>query len=383
MKSFDVIVVGVGSMGSAACYYLSKAGAKVLGLEQFSIPHDHGSHAGQSRIIRKAYFEHADYVPLLHRAYENWAQLEKLTGHQVFYPTGLLYAGPRHHPLIDGTISSAQLHGIALETLTPQDQQRDFPQFSLPDDTTTLLEKKAGFITPERAILLYAEQAIRQGATIKTQQGVTGWRDAGTHVEVTTPEDTYRCDKLVVTAGPWAPSQLPGLRPHLHVTRQVVAWMKPRKWEPFELDSFPCWLVAEDGVPGAFYGFPVLPVASFGAPVGLKVAYHHPGTTTNPDAVDRVNTQHEVEVLVQAVKRFLPQGFDEVLSVKTCLYTNSTDENFIVDFLPDTDKRVVVAAGFSGHGFKFCSVVGEIMTDLALTGKTNLPISFLHLDRLT
>lgn len=369
-------------MGSAACYYLSQAGANVLGLEQFSITHDQGSHAGQSRIIRKAYFEHPDYVPLLHRAYENWQELEAMTGHQVFFKTGLFYAGPRHHELIEGTIRSAQLHAIGLDTLDASKRNQNFPQFQLPDNAITLLEPNAGFVTPERAILLFVEQAIRHGATIKSHQQVTGWKNLGTHVEVTTAEETYRCDKLVVTAGPWASKLLPSVGQHLTVTRQVVAWIKPKRWEMFELGQFPCWLVAEENLPGAFYGFPILPVAAFGAPVGLKVAYHYPGRATDPDQVDRTDTKADTEVLVRAVNRLLPLGFDQLLSVKTCLYTNSTDEHFILDFLPDTNQNVVIATGFSGHGFKFSSVVGEIMRDLALQGKTNQPIEFLNLARL-
>lgn len=382
MKKFDVIVLGVGSMGSAACYYLSRAGANVLGLEQFSITHGQGSHAGQSRIIRKAYFEHPDYVPLLHRAYENWQELEAITGYQVFFKTGLFYAGPRHHELIDGTIRSAQIHAIELDRLDTSKRNQNFPQFQLSENAITLLEPNAGFVTPERAILLFVEQAIRHGATIKSHQQVTWWKNLGTHVEVTTADETYRCDKLVVTAGPWASKILPSVGKHLKVTRQVVAWFKPRKWEMFEFGRFPCWLVAEEGIPGAFYGFPILPAANFGPPVGLKVAYHYPGLRVDPDHVNRTDTSQEVNVLTNAVKRFMPQGFDQLLSVKTCLYTNSTDEHFVLDFLPNTDQKVVVATGFSGHGFKFSSVVGEILRDLALKGTTTQPIGFLRLARL-
>jgi sarcosine oxidase len=170
---------------------------------------------------------------------------------------------------------------------------------------------------------------------------------------------------------------IPGMAPKLRVTRQALAWMKPKKWEPFALGQFPCWIVDE------YYGFPILPVGTFGGPIGLKVARHHPGELSDPDRVNRVPNAEDERDLVQALNTFIPDGYAETHVMKICMYTNSPDQNFILDYLPGFDKDVAIAAGFSGHGFKFSSVVGEIMADLAMSGGTALPIGFLNARRFS
>lgn len=380
-KEFDVIVLGVGSMGSASCYYLAKQGYKVLGLEQFDVPHDQGSHAGQSRIIRKAYFEHPDYVPLLQRAYENWKEIETVTGSQIYFPTGLLYAGKPDDTLIKGVRESAQKYNVQVESLSHPEAISRFPQFQIPPDYDILFEPDAGFVTPERAILLYVDQAIRNGAEIHTKEKTISWEKEGKIITVKTNKDFYACKKLIITAGAWAGTLIPGLARQFKVTRQVIAWTNPMEWKPFEIGEFPCWMIDDDTKHGMYYGFPVLPVGKFGAPIGLKVAHHHPGMVSNPDAVNRIPDKEDEDNIIYAIRKFLPKGYSSTHVLKTCLYTNTPDENFIIDFLPGNDDQVVIAAGFSGHGFKFISVVGEIMADLAMKGKTELPIQFLNAHR--
>lgn len=379
-KHFDVIVLGVGSMGSSTCFHLAKQGASVLGIEQFDIPHELGSHGGQSRIIRKAYFEHPDYVPLLIRAYENWAALEKLTGAQVYFKTGLLYAGKKDHPLMKGIRASASLYQIPVEEVSEAELQHQYRQFAIPQDYDVLYEADAGFVTPERAILLYTEQAIRHGAVIKTKEKTISWEKTRDGIMVITDNEKYTCDKLVITAGPWADKMIPAFQTKLTVTRQAIAWVCPGNWECFELGNFPCWMIADDEQPGEYYGFPIMPVGKLGGPIGLKIAFHYPGTVTDPDHVNRVPGAEDENRLVNALHKFIPDGYTSTLVMKTCLYTNSPDEHFIIDHLPGHDD-VVIAAGFSGHGFKFASVVGEIMADLALMGQTDLPIGFLSANR--
>ncbi|MFM7851382.1 MAG: N-methyl-L-tryptophan oxidase [Flammeovirgaceae bacterium] len=379
-KHFDVIVIGVGSMGSATCYYLSKQGASVLGIEQFDIPHDQGSHAGQSRIIRKAYFEHPDYVPLLHRAYHNWTQLEEATNTQLYFKTGLFYAGPRDNDLIKGTTLAAQLHHLPLENITGTDHAKT-RNFTIPSHHEKWFEPDAGCITPERAVLTFAQEAIRSGATLLTRQRVIEWKKTDGEFLVEANSNTFTAKKIIVCGGAWSGKLLPHLNTKLKVTRQVVVWMNPKNWDDFTSENFPCWLVADEDLPGAFYGFPILPAGKIGGPLGLKFAYHHPGLVSNPDQVDRTTTQEDVSFILSAVKKFLPSALGSVLSVKTCLYTYSPDEHFIIDTHP-LDENLIVAAGFSGHGFKFASVVGEVLSDLARTGKTNLPIDFLRMKRL-
>lgn len=379
--SFDVIVIGVGSMGASACYHLAKRGMRVLGLEQYDIPHELGSHAGQSRIIRKAYGEDTEYVPLLERAYENWKTLESETGSQVYFETGLAYFGAAGNKFLETVRKSADTYRIPLHELSKAECDQKYPQFRLPEHFQRLEEPGAGFLTPERSILLMAEQALLHGAVIRTGEPVLAWDHADGSVVVKTPRQTYRAGKLVVTAGAWAAKLLPGLAPRLKVTRQALAWVQPGNWEQFTLGNFPCWLLEHEG--RDFYGFPVLPAGSFGGPLGLKLALHYPGEeVTDPERTDRNPKKSDEQVLIDFLHRFIPEGYVHTLAMKTCLYTYSPDGHFLVDHLDGYGKDVVVAAGFSGHGFKFASAIGEILADLALEGATPLPIDFLRIDRL-
>lgn len=380
-RNFDVIVLGVGSMGSATCYHLAQRGHKVLGLEQFDIPHELGSHAGQSRIIRKAYFELSDYVPLLERAYQNWKALEEQTGTQIYFRTGLVYFGKPSDPLMKGVHESADKYKIKVNSLTSAETSKKYPQFNIPSDYEKLEEPDAGFVTPERSILLFTEQALMKGASIHTKEKVIKWKRSEGTIAVKTDKASYTCKKLVITAGPWAGKMIPGFATNLKVTRQMLAWVKPKKWDNFVLGQFPCWIISEHGKPGSVYGFPILPVGKFGGPGGLKLAHHYQGAVSDPDTISRIPTPEDEAILVDALNTFIPEGYSATLVMKTCMYTNTPDENFVLDFLPGFDEDVAIATGFSGHGFKFASVVGEIMADLSMNGKTTLPIGFLNAGR--
>lgn len=378
---FDVIVIGVGSMGSSACYFLAKRGYKVLGLEQLDISHDQGSHAGQSRIIRMAYAEHPDYVPLLQRAYANWRQLEKESDTRVFEMTGVAYFGKPDNEFMLGVKKSASLYNIGIAKSSP-DQSKDlFPAFAVPSDFEVIFEPNAGFITPEKAILLFAEQAISRGAVIYTREHVKHWKQIGDTIEVVSSSGSFTCDKLVITAGAWTSKVIPNFKPRLTVTKQMLAWVAPKNWKLFSMGKFPCWIL-EDDQRGSYYGFPILPAGQFGGPLGLKLAHHFPGEVSDPDKVNRNITRGTEEDIRYALQKYLPSANHTILSMKSCLYTNSADENFIIDHLPGYKDKVTVACGFSGHGFKFASVVGEILADLSIKGKTDLPIGFLGLGRL-
>lgn len=369
-------------MGAATCYRLAERGYKVLGLEQFDIPHTQGSHAGQSRIIRKAYFEHPDYVPLLERAYRNWQQLEVQTGKQVYFKTGLLYHGPSHHPVMKGVKEAALLHSIELNELTHEQASGRYKQFNIPPDFNTIYEPEAGFIRPEMAITLYKEEAIKKGADIHVSEPVLEWEKEKDEIKVVTEKDVYYAKKLVITAGAWTGKMITQLTNELKITRQVIVWVKPANEELFLSSRFPCWLLADDKRPGALYGFPFLDKQNFGEPEGLKFAWHYAADETDPDNVNREITADEIYQLIQHVSEYIPAVADaEIAATKTCLYANSPDENFIIDHLPGYDDDVTIACGFSGHGFKFVSVVGEIIADLAMDGKTGLPIDFLRLKR--
>ncbi|TMI69624.1 MAG: N-methyl-L-tryptophan oxidase [Bacteroidetes bacterium] len=374
---FDVIVIGVGSMGSSACYYLAKKGHKVLGLEQFDIPHERGSHAGQSRIIRKAYFEHPDYVPLLNRAYENWKELETDAQARLYHQTGIAYFGLPGSDIIKGVKLSASLYDIPVESLQPHVIRDRYSMFKLPQGFEALFEADAGFITPEKAVRLYKGQAIKNGAEIHTGEKVIKWKNEGRYIEVITDKNNYHCQKIIITTGAWAGKIIPGFDDKIKVTRQFMAWIKPEKESDFTPANFPCWMIADENKPGCYYGFPFLSSPEFGEPKGLKLAYHYPGKITDPNRVNRETVAGDMETLNYFLYKYLVCGFEK-LSEKTCLYANSPDENFIIDKL---EENVVIACGFSGHGFKFVSVVGEILADLATKGTTDQPIGFLRASR--
>jgi sarcosine oxidase len=377
---YDVIVIGVGSMGAAACWYLAKQDYKVLGIEQFDIPHEQGSHAGQSRIIRKAYFEHSNYVPLLERAYHNWKELEALTFSQVYYRTGIIYFGSPDSTMIKGTRGAAHQYNIPLDTMTHEEAKVRYPTIYCPPHFQILFEPDAGFVTPEKAITLYVADAIQHNADIRGREKVLEWKKENSAITVLTNRNTYQADRLIICTGAWSGKIIPSLPAKLKVTKQIVGWMNPKKWNDFSLSNFPCWFLRDDGG-NIFYGFPILPAKDFGGPIGLKLALHKHGAEVDPDYVDRNIQQADEEILRNMLKKYMPDAAGNTLTLKSCLYTNSEDENFIIDHLPGYDNTVTIASGFSGHGFKFASVIGEILADLAVKGETELPIEFLRLSR--
>jgi sarcosine oxidase len=376
----EYIVIGCGSMGIATCSFLASRGCQVLGLDQFSVPHESGSHTGQSRIIRKAYFEHPDYVPLLERAYRNWDDIERETGATLYYQTGIVYFGKASHPTMAGIKNSAHQFQIPVEHLSGAETKKRFNAFDIPSDFETLFEPEAGFITPELSIRVYRDHALKNGASIHENEIVVSWKKTGSKISVVTDRGEYTCSKLIITAGAWTSKILPQLKSELQVTRQVLGWFNPKDPDLLALNNFPCWFI-EDPERGMFYGFPLLPFEKFGGPIGLKLASHRPGLISDPDHVDRNVKESEMEDLKYVLSKYLPVAGYETITTKTCLYTYSPDENFIIDHLPGYDKQITIACGFSGHGFKFVPVIGEILADLAIQGKTNLPIEFLSLKR--
>jgi sarcosine oxidase len=371
MIHYDHIVIGIGSMGSATCYQLARRGRSILGLEQFSIPHELGSHAGESRIIRKAYYEHPDYIPLLIRAYENWNELMERSGKTLYHKTGLLYAAPRGHQLIRNIRNAADKYDIPLLSNISS-------PFSLPGTFETLFEPDAGFVEPEHTISALVKHAIDFGAEIHEREEVLGWTiDAKGNVVVRTHMAEYSCKKLVITSGAWSKKLIPGIDGRLRVTRQVLAWFAPKEPDRFSEDQFPCWMFATDQHDGVYYGFPI----TSSHPGALKLAYHWPGADTEPDQVNRMVGPGDVDDLEDFLKNYLPAGYGEIESTKVCLYSNSPDEHFVIDNLPGMENKVCVAWGFSGHGFKFVPVIGEILADLAIYDKTELPIQFLSANR--
>jgi sarcosine oxidase len=368
-QSFDVIVIGVGAMGSSACYHLAKRGQRVLGLEAFDIPHNFGSSHGHTRMTRTAYYEHPNYVALIHRANERWRELEAETGLSLLHHVGGIYAGASDGEVIRGSLDSARQHNLPHERLSRDDLARRFPQFNLPDYFEAVYEPHAGYLRVEDCVAAYAHAAMTNGARIHTREPVRAWTPDGT---VTTDRDTYHADKIIFCSGSWTGKLMADLNAQLVVTRQLLAWHWPL--DPAMFQNTPVWGIEVPG--GLVYGFPML--ADF---PGLKCAFHSPGLVTDPDTVDRRNIDDDLHQLTTLLRRYVPKAAGRLLAAKTCLYTNSPDHHFIIGRHP-VHARILLAAGFSGHGFKFASVVGELLCDLATTSRTRFDIDFLSPRRL-
>lgn len=369
-------------MGAATCYHLAKRDVSVLGLERYQIGHTKGSHLGQSRLIRKAYFEHPDYVPLLIKAYELWNELEGEARTNLYYQTGLLYHGRPDQDLIAGSLRSADLYNIPFEKISRQDQLRDFPAFTLPEDYHTYLEPEAGFLRPEKSIQVMAEIAQARGALIHIDEWMTDFVHSGDGWSVHTNRDIYSCQQLIITAGAWSAQFLSQLQVPLKVTRQVLAWLKKTGGPDCALDHMPCWILADDLHGGSFYGFPELPEQEFGSPDGLKMAHHFPGFEIRPEEKDQKLKNTEKEALDYGLHKYLGAIQGSWSTFQNCMYTMSPDEHFLIDRVPYTDNAWF-AAGFSGHGFKFAPVIGEILADLAINGSTSHPVDFLSTSRFS
>ena len=372
-QEFDCIVIGVGGMGSSTLYNLAKRGRRVLGLEQFDIPHAEGSSHGVNRIIRLAYYEHPSYVPLLRRAYELWSEIESVTGEQLLYKTGSIDTAPAGHEVFEGSLESCLLHDIPHRVLNHAQINEEFPGYQLPPGHMGLLQGDGGFVLSERSIVAYANAAMSTGAEIHAREVVSGWEPDQGGVRVFTDRGEYTAERLVITAGAWTSGMVPILDDLAVPERQVLAWLQPIDGSLYTPEVFPVFKAYFDE--GRYYGFPV-----YGIP-GFKVGrYHHLEEVIDPDfAIKTVNSEDEA-VLRSAVERYFPKANGTTMTLKTCMFTNTPDEHFIVDLLP-ANSQVAVAAGFSGHGFKFASVIGEILADLAINGETEHNIDLLKIDR--
>jgi sarcosine oxidase len=373
----DVIVAGLGGMGSAAAYELAGRGKKVLGLERFSPAHDRGSSHGRSRIIRQAYFEGPEYVPLLLRAYELWEQLERETGHELMTLTGGLMIGREDGDLVSGSVASADEHDLPYELLDVGEMRRRFPAYAPGPDTVALYEERAGFVRPEETVKAHLDLAGSSGADLRFEEPVLSWEATDGGVRVETPESVYEAERLVISPGAWAPRLLASLGIPLEVTRQVMFWFEPTNGlEPFLPARFPIFIwEPDDG--NMFYGFPVQDDDR-----GVKAAFFRADSVpTTPETIDREVREEEIDFIRSYLARHVPDLAGRCLDARACMYTNTPDEHFVISVHPD-HPQVTIACGFSGHGYKFCSVVGEILADLATEGSTPRPIDLFSPGRL-
>ncbi len=373
-KVYDVIVVGVGGMGAAACWQLARRGRRVLGLERFDIPHAHGSSHGVTRIIRLAYYESADYVPLLKRAFELWREASSAAGEPLLVTTGSLDAGPADSDVFSGSLASCRAHNLPHEVLTGAEVNARHPGYRLPADFAAVFQPDGGFVLSERAIVAHATMAMAAGAEIHAREKVLEWSPiAGGGVRVVTTRGKYEAGRLALSAGAWIGDLIPALKSIAVPERQVLGWFQPADPTKFAPSAFPVLnlLVDED----RYYLLPI-----HGVP-GLKIGlYHHLGQRGHADTLSREVTAEDEAVLRRCIARYFPDADGPVMSLHSCMFTNTPDEHFIIDTLPG-HPEVVVASPCSGHGYKFASVVGEIIADLATSGESRFNLSMFRFDR--
>lgn len=374
-ERYDAIVIGLGGHGAAAAYHLARRGRRVLGLEQFAPLHEQGSSHGLTRIIRLAYHEHPSYVPLLRRAYQLWHELEAEAGEQLLITTGALEGGPGDGATFLGSLEAADLHDLPHEVLEASDLERRYGFANLDPATRAVLQPDGGFLLAEETMRAHHEAAIRHGAELRFDEPVAGWDPIGEDgVRVRTAHGTVEADRLVVCAGAWIRELVPALGGLALPERQVLAWFTPLQADAFAADRFPVFLIDVEGGKH-YYGFPTH------AGHGLKLGwYHHFREPIEPGDPDRSTRTDDEAALRHFVERYLPGAAGPTEMLRACIFTNTPDEHFIIDHLPDA-PQVTVASACSGHGYKFASVVGEILADLATTGETAHDIGLFRFER--
>jgi sarcosine oxidase len=370
---YDVIVAGLGAMGSAAAYHLSKAGRRVLGLDRFKPPHSLGSSHGLTRIIREAYFEDASYVPLVQRAYQLWGELERKSGRRMLLETGGLMIGPPGGELVAGAKRSAEEHKLSHQVFSAMELHNRFPAFKPEEHMVAVAEPRAGILFPETAVQTHLDLAAEAGAILLFNDPMLDWEALRDGVQVSTATNTYRANWLVVSAGAWVGSLLADLHLPLVVERQVLLWFEPQSHpellRPERLPIYICQYAARS----FFYGFPNLGD-------GVKVAVHHEGQVTDPARVRREVEETDVTPVRRLLRRFLPNANGPLKSAVVCLYTNAPDGHFIFGLHP-RHPRVIIVSPCSGHGFKFSPVIGESVASLIAGEIPAFDLSLFRPDR--
>lgn len=374
-NTFDVIVVGLGAMGSATLHQLARRGLHVLGIDQFAPPHALGSSHGRSRIIREAYFEDPRYVPLVQRAYECWHALEQESGAAIFRQTGGLMLGAPASRMVRGARLSAELHGVPHQVLSAEEVRQRVPAIRPQRDDIGILEPRAGMLAPEIAIQAALDMARRHGATVHLNEPLLSWRAVGDGVEITTRTGTARAAKLILSVGAWATTVLKELELPFVVQRNVQFWFAPlRNPAHFTPEQLPVFIhELPNGL--TWYGFP-------DTGDGVKLALHHHGESVDPDEIRRSVSDDEVSFMRDIVQRYMPDANGRLRDSSVCMYTNLPDEHFIIDRHP-LHASVIVASPCSGHGFKFASAIGEVLADMAMDTPVAFDTSLFSLSRFS
>jgi sarcosine oxidase len=372
---YDVIVVGLGGMGSAAAYHLAARGRRVLGLERHEPAHDKGSSHGGSRIIRQAYFEDPGYVPLLLRTYELWEKLAADSHRDVYRLTGGLFIGPPDCLIVSGSLRASRQWDLQLELLDAAEITARFPNFTPHPEDVALYDPKAGFARPELTVRVHLELAEKAGAILQFGEPVLDWNQTAKGMRVTTGRRFYTAGQLVICPGAWAPQVLGQFGVPITVERQVMYWLDPIGGVS-SFEDHPIF-IHENAAGTHIYGFPAID----GPRGGVKVAFARNGIACAPDTIDRVVHEREISEIRTRVAELLPTLAGKCLHAATCMYSNTPDLHFVIGRHPQC-ADIILACGFSGHGFKFVPVVGEILADLAIDRDTDHPIALFDPQRL-
>lgn len=372
--NFDVAVAGLGGMGSTIAAHCTSRGAFVIGFDQFGPAHDLGSSHGKSRMIRKAYFEDSAYVPLVLRAYELWRKLEREAGDELLRITGVLSIGNENSEIISGTRRAAREHGLSVEVWSQEEIRARYPTLRLLPDEMALFETDGGVLNPERSVQAHLKVAQSAGADLRFNATMTGWDATDKGVEIRLLDGTtVSARTLVLSLGPWFQTTLESLGVPLRVQRNVQAWFSPAT-NAYDSSRFPAFLLNRANLPAPLYGFP-----DFGD--GVKAAFHGLGDVTTAEQVEReIEMSRDVEPIIRAMEQWMPGSTQTFREAKPCMYSLTPDSHFVIDRHPE-HANVILCGGFSGHGFKFAPVVGEIGADLALDGGSRHQIDFLSLRR--
>ena len=373
---YDVIVAGLGAMGSATAFHLAgRKGLKVLALDRHHPPHTLGSTHGGTRIIRETSFEHPRYVPLVRRAYECWRRMETATGQSLLQITGGVFVGDRHGVFVAKSKESADIHGVRYEILQPAEIRRRFPAFRPDEGSVGFYEPGAGILGPETCVRACLDFAKARGVDVRFDEPVVRWEASGNGVTVTTPRGRYSAGTLLLSAGPWMLDTLTRVGVPVAAERIVMHWFAPKgSKSAFDVKRCPLALW-EFGPNAAFASFPI-------EDGEIKTTIHHGGDPTTPDTVRRDVGADEIAAMRKMLQRFLPDANGVHRRSAVCLYTNVQGGDFLIDTHPE-HRHVILASPCSGFGFKFASAIGELLADLLVTGKTEWDLKPFGIDRLT
>jgi sarcosine oxidase len=374
LSSYDVAVVGLGAMGSAALFHLARRGVRAIGIERFEAGHERGSSHGESRAIRLGYFEHPSYVPFARKAYENWRALEALTGETVLTVTGILEMGKPGSAIVQGSLEASRLHGLAHEALDAREIEKRFPQFRLPAGYGGVWQPDGGFLQPEKANALHLKLAREAGACVVMDNPVVAVEPNAGSIRIVTQHGAVEAGAVVISAGAWIGDFVPQLKSVLTLTRQVLCWFEAREPTAVSLGNLPVFII--DGADGEVgYGFPQF------SPSGFKCAFHNDsGVLADADAASQDAGPADEARMRRFLDAYLPAAAGVLKKMRTCIYTKTPDEDFVIDLSP-ADPRIVVASPCSGHGFKFASAIGEALADLATERATRHDLSRFAISR--